>query len=401
MTRVIALILSLAMLASALTLCSAAATKSPFDDVSKKDWFYDYVLSLNADGIVNGKSKTTFAPDDNVTRAEFVKMLGAISMVNNKRFVPEGLTDVGAKDWFAGYVAWAMEAGVTKGTGKTTFAPNDFITRQDMATMIYRFATENAVELKDSKAIAFKDAASIAKYAKNAVSAMQKAGIINGEKSGDGFVFNPTDNATRAEAAKMLCVLFDIIKDTDRYKGYQKLKADLTENADGKTEEGYPLFNLNVGPALPNNPIFRIYISTENGVEQIFITLTQNADASLDQGVTIEPATMTFQIALSALGEDYDSAVKILLKRGPYLNTYYDGKAAELGTEGKTPKFVGYDTDIPTADTLLTEESIANSEKMMGASLVTLLYMANNLDSESNYMAPFGFNPEALMPPVE
>ena len=137
--QTIALILSVLLLMGMLTSLAFAGVDNPFDDVGKKDWFAPYVLSLYADGIVNGKTTATFDPQANVTRAEFVKMLGAISMVNAKRFAPKGLTDVKAKDWYAGFVAWAIEEGVTNGTSPTTFAPNDNITREQIATILYRY----------------------------------------------------------------------------------------------------------------------------------------------------------------------------------------------------------------------------------------------------------------------
>ena len=107
--------------------------------------------------------------------------------------------------WYAPYVAWGVENGLINGISDTQFDPNGNITRQDMATLISRYAGFAEFELPQTEeSVTFTDASDIASYAKEAVSQMQKAGIINGR--GDN-TFAPKDNATRAEACKMLTIL--------------------------------------------------------------------------------------------------------------------------------------------------------------------------------------------------
>ncbi len=407
-TRTLSVLLAALLLMSMLSVSSFAATKNPFKDINKKDWFYNYVLSLNADGIVNGKTATTYAPNDNVTRAEFVKMLGAISMVDATKFTPEGLSDVKKKDWFAGFVAWALKNGVTKGTSKTTFAPNNNITRQDMATMIYRFAEANAIPLGGGKAVTFKDAKSIASYAKAAVTAMQQAGIINGIKSGDGYLFNPTALATRAEAAKLLCVLFDIIKSSGRYQSYQLLKKDLPDNATGKTADGYPLFEMEINPGEEDTPIYRLYLSTENGTERLHLEVLLPIDIypDLNSNTSVEGA-LVLTVALSAIDDSYEffyttNAADTSLD---FPAAIMGGKIAEFGPD-HLPELIDIKGGTEKAKTTMREqfedpESTIPLE--MGSFMMELLILTNSLDGdapENGYLYNYGFDQRLFIPSV-
>ena len=216
----LALILAVLMMCSVLTVGSFAA--SPFSDVKENRWSYKYILTLYEDGIINGKGAGKFAPTDNITRAEFVKILGGIEGINPDSYTTLQFSDVNYKAWYAGYVAWAVRAGVTTGTSKTAFSPDAKITREQMAVMIYRYATAKNIPLTEvNQALKFADDSAIAGYAKTSVSAMQKAGIINGNKSGKSYYFKPVDNATREEASKMLCVLYSMTPKDDRGAAFE------------------------------------------------------------------------------------------------------------------------------------------------------------------------------------
>ncbi|ATW25590.1 S-layer homology domain-containing protein [Candidatus Formimonas warabiya] len=186
------------------------AGNSHFTDVPAGHWAAESIDYLVEKGIINGKTATTFAPDDNITRAEFVKILAGIAGIDTTKYSTSSFGDVAANAWFASYVAWAGEAGVSQGAdGK--FNPNAPITRQEMAAMIARFVEDVAGATLPSvnEAVTFADNGRIAGYAADAVAMMQKAGIINGKGSNQ---FAPLDNATRAEAAKMLASLMKILE---------------------------------------------------------------------------------------------------------------------------------------------------------------------------------------------
>lgn len=114
-------------------------------------------------------------------------------------------SDVATTDWYFAAVQWAYKNGVAAGSdGK--FDPNAPITRQDIATILVRYADKVASYIlpKTNSAVSFTDSANISSYASAAVTAMQQAGIISGNSDGS---FAPTANATRAEAAKMIALL--------------------------------------------------------------------------------------------------------------------------------------------------------------------------------------------------
>ena len=181
-----------------------------FKDVAADAWYAEYVSYLAGKGIVNGKTADTFAPDAQITRAEFIKIIAGVAGADVSGKSSSRFSDVASDAWYVPYVAWGVENGIINGTSETTFHPNGNISRQDMATMIKRYTDFAKFTLPtDAAAVNFTDSAQISSYAADAVKAMQQAGIING-KGGNTFV--PKDNATRAEACKMLTVLMKMME---------------------------------------------------------------------------------------------------------------------------------------------------------------------------------------------
>ncbi|MDO4542432.1 MAG: S-layer homology domain-containing protein, partial [Bacillota bacterium] len=179
-------------------------------DVKEADWFYDDVAFVLAKGIMKGTSDKEFAPKASVTRGQFVTILGRWAGVEDSHSSAPAQTkfsDVEADKYYASHVAWAVENNVTNGTSATTFSPNENITRQDMATMIARYAESVNIALPAGSGDLFADDSEIRDYAKKAVYSMKAAGIING-KGDNKFV--PEDNALRAEAAKIIHKLMEL-----------------------------------------------------------------------------------------------------------------------------------------------------------------------------------------------
>ena len=171
-----------------------------FSDLEAAKWAEESIMYLYNAGIVSGDTDGTFRPGDNVTRAEFVMMtVKALSLMNEGATV--SFEDVGENDWFYKAVASAVEAGVVSGVDESRFAPYENLTREQMAAIVCRAAGYVNIALKDGEAADFTDKDSISEYAKEAVEAMQKAGIING--MGDGS-FNPKGLTTRAAASVVL-----------------------------------------------------------------------------------------------------------------------------------------------------------------------------------------------------
>jgi len=179
-----------------------------FSDVPSTYWAYDYIADLAAQGVLTGKTATLFAPGDTIKRGEFIVILARLSGETLPVYTGT-FGDVSASAYYAQAVAWALTHGITTGTSANAFAPEALITREDMTVMLIRYAAYMDFDLpRTYTAISFIDQNEISAYAAAAVTAMQQAGIIEGR----GYnLFAPKANATRAEAAKMIWMLDDLM----------------------------------------------------------------------------------------------------------------------------------------------------------------------------------------------
>ena len=170
-----------------------------FTDIDSVAWANEAICALADKGIINGKTESEFCPDDFVTREEFVKMIiGATGIpVDGKENV---FSDVDDNMWYAPYVKTAYEKKIIQGIGDGRFGIGSNITRQDMAVIAANVSGLNGKPKKR-----FIDEAEISAYALDAVNALSAAGIINGDEN---FAFNPKNNSTRAEAAKIVYELY-------------------------------------------------------------------------------------------------------------------------------------------------------------------------------------------------
>lgn len=186
-------------------------TAEQFPDVKEDDWFYNAVTKAAELGIVNGREDGTFAPNDNITRGDFaimvVNMLGQDAVNEANKIETSPFTDVDIKnDWYAKAVAYCESKGYISGMGNSTFAPKANITRQQMAVILANVLELNPITNPTTK---FADDASIATWAKGAVYACQKAGILGGMGAN---TFAPTANATRAQAATIFVNAHGMVK---------------------------------------------------------------------------------------------------------------------------------------------------------------------------------------------
>ena len=166
-----------------------------FEDVPSSYWAYSYIMDLYDAGIVNGASATMFYPENNVTRAEFTKMAVVLFGLDSKSTESQ-FTDVPANEWYAKYVVAATEAGIVTGISETEFAPNDDVTREQMAAIIGRY-----LDITSKAAMKYTDSAAISDYAVPYVSGLTEKGLLTGEEDG---TFRPAASAARSEAAALL-----------------------------------------------------------------------------------------------------------------------------------------------------------------------------------------------------
>lgn len=186
--------------------------KTPFRDVSESAWYFPYVHEVFWYHLMNGTGETTFEPEATTTRAMVVQVLFNLSGRESygERMV---FTDVGYDDWFFDAVYWAQLCGVCNGTSKTTFSPNDPVTREQLAAFLYRYAKLCGYDCQpDGNLSAYKDRNQISSYARDAISWAVGAGIINGTSA---TTIEPQSNATRAEIAAMLCRLLDFVEQSE------------------------------------------------------------------------------------------------------------------------------------------------------------------------------------------
>ena len=171
-----------------------------YTDVDKADSFYEAVMYCLENGILNGTGEGTFSPDVFLTRAMYVTVLGRIAGVDTSQYNTSEFKDVAVDAWYAPYVAWAVEKGITQGTSKDTFSPDKLITREQMATMTARYFKSCNISFKAEKLIRSgpRDIRAISSWALDSVLSLWYAGLFTGDGNGN---FNPSSNATRAEVA--------------------------------------------------------------------------------------------------------------------------------------------------------------------------------------------------------
>lgn len=173
-----------------------------FSDMDEH-WAKKYALLLSGGGIIEGYEDGTFRPDIDVTRSEFTKMI--VCLLNIQQTVTTDFVDVSPQDWFAPYVGSAAAAGIVMGTdGK--FYPDDNITRQDAAVILYR-AINKTVSMQEGY-VFFNDESKIADYSSHAIRALAEQNIINGVGNN---LFEPESFTTRGQAAALICRAMDYI----------------------------------------------------------------------------------------------------------------------------------------------------------------------------------------------
>ena len=196
--RIIALLLAVVMIIGVLPFTSAANV-GPFNDVNENDWFAPYVEYVYEYGLMNGTTKNTFEPNSTCTRAMAATVLYRI---DGEPAVSEPATFTDLVDaWYKDPIAWAEDEGVVNGVGDGKFNPSGLVTREQLVTMIWRYAgsPEPAAE---GGIDSYPDAKSVSDWAVKAFNWAIARGIINGK---DGKL-EPAGNATRAEFAKIITV---------------------------------------------------------------------------------------------------------------------------------------------------------------------------------------------------
>lgn len=182
-------------------------TSVPFNDVSYGDWYYDAVQFVYSRGIMDGVDYYKFAPNGTITRGMIVTMLWR--MAGEPFEMPvTSFTDVEIGRYYTTAVAWACRNGIADGMGESTFGPNDAITREELVTLLYRYAQYFGHSCIGTSIEGFADAGSVSSYAYNAMCWAYKAGVVTGTT---GSRLNPQGTASRAEAAQMIMSFYSFL----------------------------------------------------------------------------------------------------------------------------------------------------------------------------------------------
>ena len=185
-------------------------SETKFNDVSANDWFASAVDYVTGKGMMNGTADNTFSPKANTTRGMVVTVLYRLE--NQPSTSAASFTDVASGAYYANAVAWANANGIVSGYGSGKFGPNDKVTREQLAAILYRYAQYKKYDVsvgEDTNILSYDDAQSISSYAIPAIQWACGAGVVTGKS---GSKLDPKGNATRAEVAAMLMRFCENVK---------------------------------------------------------------------------------------------------------------------------------------------------------------------------------------------
>lgn len=188
------------------------ATETPsetkFNDVSANDWFASAVDYVTGKGMMNGTADNTFSPKANTTRSMVVTVLYRLE--NQPSTSAASFTDVASGAYYANAVAWANANGIVSGYGSGKFGPNDKVTREQLAAILYRYAQYKKYDVSGANSLdGYTDVQSVSSYAVPALQWANAAGVVTGKS---GSKLDPKGNATRAEVAAMLMRFCENVK---------------------------------------------------------------------------------------------------------------------------------------------------------------------------------------------
>lgn len=183
-------------------------SSATFSDVETEHWAFEYVETMAALSLVNGRGGGLFDPGANMTRGEFVTVLGRLFGVDAKNAADSEFLDVDNSAFYAPYINWAASEGLIGGYGDGTVGPNDKITRAQMAVLIVRFAEKLGIVFNPpgDDTAQFSDHSELPGWAEAQIYAARSAGLIQGRENGN---FDPGNFALRCEVCAILYRLLD------------------------------------------------------------------------------------------------------------------------------------------------------------------------------------------------
>ncbi len=180
-----------------------------FDDVAPGKWYFDSVSFAKENGLFNGVGNRAFAPEKPMTRAMLVQVL--YNLAGDDEYHENPFADVPEKAWYAKAVAWAADYGIVNGIGPGVFAPEENVTREQIAVIVHRFTQGLGIDTEGEADLSgFPDGSKVGKWAKSALAWAVDKEIVSGSKNNGKVYLQPKANATRAQVAAIMmrCVLY-------------------------------------------------------------------------------------------------------------------------------------------------------------------------------------------------
>jgi uncharacterized repeat protein (TIGR02543 family) len=230
--------------------------ENPFVDVQENSWYYDAVQYSLINGFFSGASPNTFNPDGTMSRGMFVTVLGQMAGVDKTTYKGKSnFSDVAEDAYYAPFVAWASKHGITAGVGNGKFDPDGLITREQMAVFFVSYFETFNVDFETGANIttAPADFDSVSPWAREKVLKLWKTGLL----AGDGTNFNPTGNASRAQAATLCMSTDKAVKTWYSEPGVPSGRVSVDPSSEQKSE--IPT------PSTTNSGIGNSTVSSDNG----------------------------------------------------------------------------------------------------------------------------------------
>lgn len=282
--KIVSIIVTLCFL---LTLVPAGAfaapkdTEVPFDDVQTTDWFYDTVQYVYDEGLMAGTGDRIFSPQQTTTRGMIVTILHR--MAGSPEAEAQDFTDVDVDAWYAPAISWSIESGVGAGYGGGLFGPDDAITREQMASFLYRYA-----ELKDYDVSAvgdlndFADASAVSDWAEDVMSWALGAELFAGR---DNNQLAPQGLTTRAEAATILMRYCENIVEEE----VDEPDEPVVEPDDPTEDPDTPVVEPDDPIDEPNDPNEVIQVTKEATGDRITASVTVALKGSQIESLSVTP----------------------------------------------------------------------------------------------------------------
>jgi hypothetical protein len=273
----------------------AADSGSPFTDVKKSDWFYDAVQYVYDNGLMDGTENNTFSPKVTTSRGMLVTILWRLEgkpTVSGTVF-----PDVASGQWYTNAVLWASANGIVEGYDNGKFGPDDTLTREQMATILYRYASYKGYDVTASADLSkYTDAGRVSSYAATALSWANATGLVTGMTD---TTLVPKGSAIRAQAATILMRFCKNVVSTDspnvsahaayakiltEYRAYFSTPIKTAVNSDKDYSSEYPdidfdAWNYFYSRAYSGSLVYACggyayYDIDGNGVDELVITYT-------------------------------------------------------------------------------------------------------------------------------